>query len=145
MHVHIFLHLLLLLTFSGKDNQTVHKVICQNLMITEILSLCHQSPGTVLCWMPVHLSCAMKRFLAAGQGPALLSIQEPEIAKFHYSQGALCKWRHGCFEAGGLIAQFPPLARVPRDMGEAADKAFRNSSLIIALQFSQNKTQRQIS
>lgn len=53
------------------------------------------------------------------------------LLNFTTARAALCKWRHGCFEAGGLIAQFPPLARAPRAMGEAADKASRNSSLLL--------------
>lgn len=34
--------------------------------------------------------CQTYRFLAASQVPALLSIQEPVLTKFHYSHGCPC-------------------------------------------------------
>lgn len=112
-------------------------------MITEILSLCHQSPGTVLCWMPVHFTCTINRFLAAGQGPALQSIQEPVLTKFHYSQGCPVQMKTWLLWSWRLDSTISTFGKRAQRHGRSCRQGFQKQ-LIIALQFSQNKMQRQI-
>lgn len=108
-------------------------------MITEISGLSHQSPGTVLSWMPVHLTCVVNRFLAAGQGPALLSIQEPVLTKFHYCQGCPVQMKTWLLWSWRLDSTISTFGKRAQRQGRSCRQGFQKQ-LIIALQFSQNKT-----